>query len=119
MLAVDFIRWWYGPGWAGVSSAIKRRLQTLAAMFSVGVLLQTLFSPWRRIMTYPGSGLGEHLRALGDNIVSRCIGFVVRIMALLAAAGGFVVLLAVGLVQLILWPMLPLAAIGLLVWGIL
>jgi hypothetical protein len=87
-------------------------------MFSVGVLLQTLFSPWRRIMTYPGSGLGAHMRALGDNIISRCVGFVVRIMALLAAAGGFVVLLIFGVVELILWPLLPFAAIGCVIWGV-
>ena len=119
MLAVDFIRWWYGPGWAGVSKAIKRRLETLAAMFSVGVLLQTLFSPWRRIMTYPGNGLGAHMRALGDNIISRCVGFAVRIMALLAAAGSFVVILAFGVVQLIVWPFLPFLAIGMIAWGLL
>jgi hypothetical protein len=119
MLALDFIRWWYGPGWIGVSKAIKRRLATLAAMFSVSVLLQTLFSPWRRIMTYPGNGLVAHLQALGDNIVSRCVGFVVRVMALLAAGGSFVAILVFGLVQFIVWPFLPFIAIGAIAWGLL
>lgn len=118
MLAVDFFRWWYGPGWTGVIKAIRRRLNTLAAMFSVSVLLRTLFSPWRRIMTYPGSGLAAHMRALGDNIISRCVGFVVRILALLAASCSFIALLVFGVIQLIVWPLLPFAAIGCLMWGI-
>jgi len=118
MLVYDFIRWWYGPGWCGVGRSLQRRLHGLADTFSVGILLRTLFAPWRRIISYPGAGIGDHLRALGDNLVSRCIGFVVRLFVLVAAAVSSVLLLLAGLIQLLTWPVLPLAALGCLVWGI-
>ena len=81
---LSFFSWWYGPGLVGLVRAIQRRMQQLADMFSVAILLRTLFSPWRRIITYPGAGLEAHLRAMLDNMVSRVIGLLVRISVLLA-----------------------------------
>jgi len=119
MLAYEFLRWWYGPGWSGVIRNLQRRIHTLGEAFSVGILLRTLFAPWRRIVTYPGVGIGPRLRAMGDNLVSRCIGFLVRLLVLIAAAVSAVALLILGLVQLAAWPVLPAAAIGLIAWGLL
>jgi hypothetical protein len=119
MLAYEFLRWWYGPGWVGIGQNLKRRLGALSETFSVGILLRTLFAPWRRIVTYPGAGIGAHLRAMGDNLVSRFIGFLVRLTVLIAAAASSAVLLLLGALQLAAWPVLPVAALGLLVWGLL
>jgi hypothetical protein len=118
MLAYEFLRWWYGPGWSGVVRNLQRRLKGVGEAFSVGILLRTLFAPWRRIVSYPGAGIGPHLRAMGDNLVSRCVGFLVRLLVLIAAAFSAVALLALGFVQLVAWPVLPPAAIGLIVWGV-
>lgn len=115
---LEFVKWWYGPGWAGVVTNIKARAETLSDMFSVSILLRTLFSPWRRIITYPGAGLDAHFRAMLDNLVSRFIGFMVRVCVLIAAGVGFSVLLIASLVELVLWPLLPLVGIGLVVWGL-
>ena len=114
---LSFFSWWYGPGLVGLVRAIQRRMQQLADMFSVAILLRTLFSPWRRIITYPGAGLEAHLRAMLDNMVSRVIGLLVRISVLLTAAVLFVLLTIVSALQIILWPLLPLIALGLIGWG--
>lgn len=118
MFMLDLFTWWYGPGWAGVLTSTKRRLDGLSDMFSIKILLRTLFSPWRRIITYPGAGLEARMRAFGDNLVSRCIGLVVRSTVLLVAALAFIVMLAVGLLEIIVWPLLPLAAVGLIIKGL-
>ncbi|GEM_PF-162355 len=117
MLMLSFFSWWYGPGLIGLVRTIQRRMQQLADMFSVAILLRTLFSPWRRIITYPGAGLEAHLRAMLDNMVSRVIGLLVRVSVLLAATILFVLLAIVSALQIILWPLLPLIAIGLIGWG--
>ena len=119
MLAFDFISWWYGAGWIGVFRATQKRLHGLSEMFSISILLRTLFSPWRRIITYPGASLDTRMRALGDNLVSRCIGFTVRFFVLLTAGFGFVFLSIIGLLELLLWPFLPLAGIALIIRGLL
>ena len=114
---LSFFSWWYGQGLVGLVHSIQRRMEQLADMFSVAILLRTLFSPWRRIITYPGAGLEAHLRAMLDNMVSRVIGLIVRISVLLSAVVLFVLLAILSAVQIIVWPLLPVIALGLIVWG--
>lgn len=118
MLMLSFFSWWYGPGLAGLLRAMQRRMQQLADMFSVAILLRTLFSPWRRIITYPGAGLEAHVRAMLDNMVSRIIGLIVRVSVLLSAVVLLGLLAIVSVVQIVLWPLLPVIAIGLIGWGL-
>lgn len=118
MLVVAFFSWWYGKGWQGVAKSIGPRLSSVAATFSVSQLIRTLFAPWRRIITYPGDSIGERLRAWGDNIFSRAIGFVVRLIVLFAALVAMIVVLVFSVVEVIVWPLLPPAVPVLLVMGV-
>lgn len=118
MFMLDLVAWWYGAGWSGVLRATQKRLSGLAEMFSTKTLLRTLFAPWRRIITYPGAGLDEKMRAFGDNLVSRCIGFTVRFFVLLAAGVSFIGLLVFALLELVVWPLVPLLGIALIVKGL-
>lgn len=102
-----------------MASGFGRRLGAVADLFSVSQLLRTLFAPWRRIITYPGASLGERIRAWGDNVFSRSIGFVVRLIVLLAALVTSVVVALLTLVELVIWPLLPIAAPVLIVKGLL
>jgi len=118
MVVASFLRWWYGAGWAHVLHSLGPRLQSVADSFSVRQLLKTLFAPWRRIITYPGRSLQERLQALGDNLFSRAIGFVVRLIVLLAALVTLVLMAVLTLVEAVAWPLLPLAVPGLLIVGL-
>lgn len=118
MLAYAFLSWWYGRGWAHAASSFVPRLQTVADAFSVPQLLKTLFAPWRRIITYPGGSIDDKAKAFADNLVSRAIGFVVRIIVILAAMMCLVLTAIVCLVEIITWPLLPIAVIGLPILGI-
>ena len=57
------------------------------------------------------------MRAMLDNMVSRVIGFFVRVGVLLTAVVLFVLLAILSAVQLVLWPLLPLIALGLIAVG--
>jgi hypothetical protein len=118
MLALAFFSWWYGRGWRDVATNIGPRLSGVAASFSVTQLLRTLFAPWRRIITYPGDNLSTKLHALGDNIFSRAIGFVVRLLVLLAALIVIIVTLVFSVAELVVWPLLPPAVPILLIMGL-
>lgn len=118
MLVASFFMWWYGRGWREVATSFGSRLHGVADAFSAGQLLRTLFAPWRRIITPPGAGLSAKLRAWGDNVVSRAVGFVVRLLVLIAA---FVAVIFVGiltLIELIVWPLMPVAVPVLIVKGL-
>lgn len=119
MLFVSFISWWYGPGWKRWASHLQTRLTQLYQAFSVPILLRTMFMPWRRIMTPPGRSLDERLRAMVDNTVSRLVGFTVRLIVILTALGLMLLWLIIGLIEIIIWPLLPIISLGLIVWGLL
>jgi hypothetical protein len=118
MLVLSFFSWWYGRGWKQVLDSFGPRLRGFLDMFSVNQLLKTLFAPWRRIISYPGASLDERFRAWGDNLFSRMIGFVVRFFVLLVALLSLVLITALTAVELIVWPLLPVAVPGCIVAGL-
>lgn len=111
MLAVGFFSWWYSAGWMLLAKSVQKRLQKTLAMFSVPSLMRTLFAPWKRIVTNPGAGLNAHLSAIGDNMVSRAIGFTVRIFVLLGALVSMLLVAIIGVIQIVAWPLVPLAIV--------
>lgn len=118
MLIIGFVNWWYGAGWAKWYQKLGQRIHDLFESFSVPILLRTMFEPWRRIITLPGKSIQERLRAVLDNAVSRLVGFTVRFFVLLAVLVLLVFWLIVGVLEIVIWPILPPLAIGLIVWGV-
>lgn len=116
---MEYFRWWYGPGWRDSANRLQARLIHIYLQFSVPILLPTMFAPWRRILTVPAKGLGNQFRAGLDNLVSRCVGFAVRLGALLIAMGMIIGTGLVGGLILLLWPLLPLLGPILVVGGLL
>ena len=115
---IEMLTWWYGQGWIGVVRSMHRRLYNTAHMFSAGLLIQTLFSPWRRIITNPGASMQAHMQAFLDNLVSRFVGFGVRIMVLIAALLSLIFVAIGCALELLLWPLLPIAPIVFVILGI-
>lgn len=116
---LSFFSWWYGRGWQEVIFSFGPRTKGIMEGFSVVQLARTLFQPWRRIITYPGSSLAEKFKAWGDNTVSRAVGFTVRIGVLITAFVAMIVIIMLTMVEIVVWPLLPLAVPGLLIAGIL
>lgn len=119
MLALEFFSWWYGRGWAVLIRNMGKRLRLTAHMFSAPILLRTLFAPWRRIVSYPGRSLDAKFRAMMDNLVSRFIGFTVRLFVLFAAAVILTIVALIAMIEIIVWPFLPVAVVAGLIKGIL
>ncbi len=118
MLALEFFTWWYGQGWLkrwhGIGSYIHKTTQ----IFSVSILARTLFEPWRRIISYPGPGLSNHLRAMTDNLFSRVIGFCVRVLVIIVAGITLLFITLVGISLALIWPFLPLITLILIFRGV-
>lgn len=118
MLAFAFISWWYGAGWIDNIHLTRQRISFTYHEFSVPILTRTMFSPWRRIVSYGGGSIGMRLRAVVDNVVSRFVGLTVRLLALVAALVLMTLTAVLGAVTMIVWPLLPLAGPALLLWGL-
>lgn len=117
LLVVDFFRWWYGPGWVQRVRLMGAQVSRWYNYFSVPILLHTLFAPWRQIITRTGkqSGMGAKFNAAIDNMVSRIVGFMVRVSVIVAACVTITFMVLVNIVLFILWPLLPLAPLLLVI----
>lgn len=118
MLAIGFFKWWYGPGWVRFARSWAHDTGRIWSGFSGSLLLRTLFSPWRRIISAGGGSVDERMRALIDNTVSRFIGGAVRTIVVAVALGLIVFRSLAAAVQLIAWPLLPPLVPYLLVAGL-
>jgi hypothetical protein len=118
MIAAAFFTWWYGQGWELVFKNTKRHLHQTAQLFSAVTLIQTLFAPWRRITSYPGAGINDHVRAFFDNLVSRAVGFTVRLFVLIAALIALIAVSIVAVVEIVTWPLIPIAIVAGIVRGV-
>jgi len=118
MLAAAFISWWYGTGWRSLIDTAGRRIARTLATFSVPTLMRTLFSPWKKIVTTPGAGIDAKIRAMGDNFISRLVGFTIRVLVLFVALLALGAAGIVGMLQIVLWPLVPLFIVGALIKGV-
>jgi hypothetical protein len=111
MLFVEFFRWWYGEGWRQVGRGAVNLVNKVQLSFSVPILINTLFAPWKRIITPPGRSIDDKFRAMLDNLVSRTVGFFVRIFSLVSAV--ILILLAgiIGFSIALFWPLIPALAL--------
>ncbi|HSX02436.1 MAG TPA: hypothetical protein VLI05_03945 [Candidatus Saccharimonadia bacterium] len=107
MFVIGFLQWWYGPGWRDAGQRVVEMARQTYLNFSVPILLRTLLAPWRRITSSSDGSLEQRARAMLDNVVSRAVGFGVRVIALVTA---LVMILLIGLgggLLVLLWPILP------------
>lgn len=118
MFIPSFFAWWYGHGWGLVANSFRSRLKGVIDEFSVSQLAHTLFAPWRRIITYPGASLQARFRAWGDNMFSRVVGFFVRFFVLIAALISVLLVTVFTAIELIVWPLLPVAIPVFIIMGL-
>jgi hypothetical protein len=116
-MLIAFFSWWYGSGWQQVVRSLRPRLRAVAENFSVRQLLRTLFAPWKRITTPPGRSLEDRMHAVVDNAFSRVVGFVVRVGVLIGAFVSIVVVAILTIIEIIVWPLLPVAIPGCIIAG--
>jgi len=109
MFVLLLLSWWYSRGWAWVVERILGRFKVINEVFSVGILLRTLFAPWKQIQT--AKTFQNFFQSTLDNFISRMIGAVVRIGMLLTAMVLSLLVLTIGLALVIVWPMIPLLII--------
>jgi hypothetical protein len=117
MFLVGIMSWWYGDGWRGRAKIIAGRISRMNDYFSVGLLLSTLFSPFRQISAGSIDGpIGAQLRALGDKLISRMIGAIIRSFMIIFGLVVIVLQSIIGVIVLIFWLVIPLfPVIGLLI----
>lgn len=118
MFLVGIFQWWYGAGWRRHVKRSYIGVLRTADFFSLGLLLKTLFNPFRQISAGNVNGpLPAQLSAWVDRLFSRAVGGTMRTfmlffgMVVIALRSIWMLLSIVG------WTLLPLTpVIGGVLW---
>lgn len=116
---ITYFSWWYYDELLYLWRSIKIITKKFLSSFSIAVLLRTIFDPWKKDVVYlENPSLDARLKAMVNNLFSRCIGFVIRIftiaIGLILTGIVFTLLISVFLV----WLLMPVIIITLLVMGV-
>lgn len=111
-----FLTWWYGRGWMDQVHALRRRVTNIGGMFSVPILLRTMFSPWKQTVIIPrrDQSMSDKIQAMIGNQVSRFVGFGVRLLVLITALICIMVVGTISILGILVWPFLPLLPLAML-----
>lgn len=78
-MVADYIRWQYVTGPLWILNLFLVLEKASLRLFSVKLLLRTLFSYWHKdAMGWSGGTISQYVFVIGWNISSRLIGFVIR-----------------------------------------
>lgn len=108
-----WLAWHFVDGPKNILLAWKNFLLFGLNYFSIGLLLRTLFSPWRKYSVSYGKGfdLGRYSSAFFSNLVFRLLGFLVRIVFIIIGLCAELFIVLAGFVLLLAWIFLPLLII--------
>ena len=107
MLFAEFFTWWYSLGFVELLNKLSQLISGIWQKFSVPILLKTLFEPWRRIIEDAGGSIQDKSRAFVDNLVSRFVGFSIRVIAIITALVLIIIASIMSVVLIVAWPLAP------------
>ena len=114
MLVLDLLSWWYSRGFSELINGLKERLGDAADFFSIRLLMQNFFSPYRQISAQgtSSSAVNDRMQAFLDSLISRVVGTVVRLFVLLVGIIVIFLQITVGVVMIMIWPLIPMTVVG-------
>ena len=113
------VPWWYRAVPGELSKQQRLFLSTTVDYFSFGILLKTLFQPWKRDeQSVEGLSLQQRFEVWGANLVSRGVGAVVRGGAIVFGGIAIVLLLTLFALLWVGWAVAPFLALFLVGFGL-
>ncbi len=116
---ITYLSWWYAQEpiylWRAVNVVSGKIIQA----FSVPVLLRTLFDPWKRdIQRVENASLDVRYHIWVENMLSRLVGFVVRIFTILTGIMFSTFVFIFLTIVLLVWLLAPILILFLFLNGI-
>ena len=107
MVITSLLSWWYVEGWREQLTRIKRAFIRMADRFSIGLLIKTLFAPFRQISADEQARGNNLATVITDKLVSRLIGCFMRTIMIIVGTITLILLAIVSAIRMLMWPLLP------------
>jgi hypothetical protein len=116
---VDYVLWHYTLAFRDIVIIWLNMMWFFVHLFSLPLLMRTLFAPWKRVEErYRRTGFEDLIASLIINVMSRIVGAIIRLVIIVV--GLLVLVLGVfGLIfWLLLWLVLPFLCMYGLFYGV-
>jgi hypothetical protein len=115
-----YLTWHYSRAFLEIFHVWLNLMWFVVHFFSIPLLLRSLFSPWKRISEGRGDkwSLEDLAGYLVIGLVSRIIGFVLRLSIIVVGLISLFIVVFGGFAVYVFWLAAPLVIIGLLASGI-
>jgi len=113
----SYFVWHYGRAFADLLALYTTALRFTLRLFSLGTLLRTLFSPWRRMGEEYKKGFDPEafFSSLIVNILMRLVGAFIRIIVIIFGLVTLAFVVMFGVIAFALWALAPfLVVVGIL-----
>ncbi|MCX6790731.1 MAG: hypothetical protein NTV62_00880 [Candidatus Gribaldobacteria bacterium] len=109
-----FLEWYFYEAPKNIGAIWQNYLIFYWEFFSIPTLLKTLLAPWKGYADAYGRGFDveRFLQTLGNNLISRFLGGLVRIFTILVGLCFEITVLVLGPVALVVWYLWPLIFIS-------
>ena len=117
MLIASFFSWWYGSGLKKRFELLGSKLDLTRDFFSIGLLIKTLFSPFRMIdaNVVKNGSLDQKIRSMVDKLISSFIGALIRLTVVIVGAFGLAFQAVFGLIAIGFWILMPIMPVVFLI----
>lgn len=109
-LYMKFIIWHYMEGWRWYWKRVFFNVRKLFHFFSFGILLKTLFAPWKRLIVEDnttGFDMAKFFEDLSFNIISVAVGAVVRFGLIVVTLICLIFYVIFSIVWFLVWWIVP------------
>jgi hypothetical protein len=116
---LTYFSWWYGEGLVKFWTAILVMTQKIFSFFSIKLLIRTIFDPWKRdAYTIENASLQDKLKLWLNNLISRFIGFVIRLFTIILGICATTLFFLVMILFFAAWFLLPIIILYLIINGV-
>ena len=94
-----------------MSAKLIDRLKNATDFFSIRLLVENMFAPFRQISAGEASTSGPQISIFLDKLLSRVIGAIVRFLLLIVGMVTIILQAIGGVAVVIVWPFIPFAPV--------
>ncbi len=115
-----YISWHYTKAISDLVNLFKDFSMFIWNMFSINLLLKTLFSPFQRLSVKPEKkfDIEAFFSALVTNFLMRIVGFLVRTFFIILGIFSFVIFTIFYFVFFLAWLVAPVVLVGMFILGV-
>jgi hypothetical protein len=119
--SISYLLWHYTYGLGELINTVKNFIWAEYRLFSIPIMLKTLFSPWHRLTEgyVKTLDIGQIFGAFIVNTLMRIVGFIARLSILVIGLAVILLTVVLGCILLGIWIFMPVIAFTLFVHGIL